>query len=240
LIVIPAIDIKGSRCVRLSQGRMDKETVYSDSPHEVAMNWQSLGASLIHIVDLDGAVEGRPRNIDAIKRVIGSIDVHVQIGGGIRDMQSARTYLGMEKVKRVIIGTSACHDRGFLKELAMEYPGRIAVGIDAKDGLVAVKGWVEVTGQSAISLAKGLEGLDISSIIYTDISRDGMLKGPNIEATKTLASSTTIPVIASGGISCIGDIEAYKGAGIEAVIVGKALYTGSVNLREAISAAKAL
>lgn len=217
---------------------MDAETVYSTDPAEVARNWEKAGARLIHLVDLDGAVEGNAKNLPAIKKIISSIDCPVQIGGGIRNLETAGKYLENPKVKRIIIGTAAHENPEFLRELIKKFPGRIAVGIDAKDGKVAIKGWVKVTDELAADLAKKLEGLGVSCIIYTDISRDGMLTGPNVEATSALAASISIPVVASGGISSIKDIESYKGKkNIEGIIVGKALYSGNISLPDAIKAA---
>ncbi len=236
LIIIPAIDIKDGRCVRLRQGRMNEETVYSETPAEVAIKWESSGASLIHLVDLDGAISGRPLNLKTIKSIIEAINIPVQIGGGIRDEATAGIYLEMPRVKRIILGTSAIKDPALIERLTKKYPGRVAVGIDAKDGFVAIKGWVDVTDERADKLAKQLEGSGVCSIIYTDISRDGMLSGPNVEATKRLARSVDIPVVASGGISSIKDIEAYKGTGIAGIIIGKALYSGSIDLKGAIMA----
>ncbi len=236
MLIIPAIDVKNGRCVRLTQGRMDSETRYSDDPAEVARRWEAAGAELIHLVDLDGAVEGSARNFEVIRRIAGSVKVPVQVGGGIRDIKTAGTYLEMGGVKRIIIGTIAYEDPDLLKELIRRYPGRIAVGIDAKDGNVAIKGWETVTDLKAVTLAKRLEGEGIACIIFTDISRDGTLSGPNVQATQEMARSVRIPVIASGGISSIKDIESYKGTGIQGIIVGKALYAGNVDLREAISA----
>lgn len=239
MLIIPAIDLKQGRCVRLTQGRMDEETVYSTDPARIARGWAGLGASLIHLVDLDGAVEGGARNFSAIREIIDSIDVPVQIGGGIRDEKTARTYLDIERVKRIIIGTAACEDPSLVEALTKRYPGRVAVGIDAKDGMVAIKGWVEVTGEKAVDLARRLEGRGVACIIYTDISRDGMLKGPNVEATREIAESVSIPVVASGGISSIKDIESYRSVRLEGIIIGKALYSGGVDLKEAIKAAGA-
>lgn len=237
MIIIPAIDIKGGRCVRLTQGRMDAETVYSDDPASVAREWASGGARLIHLVDLDGAIEGKGTNYKTITDIISAVDADVQIGGGIRDIETASRYLSFDKVRRVIIGTAACEDPGLLKSLIQKWPGRVAVGIDAKDGLVAIKGWVEVTNQKATELAGRMEGLGVSCIIYTDISRDGTLVGPNVEATKELAQSIGVPVVASGGISSLDDIRAYKGSrNIEGIIVGKALYAKKFTLEEAIKA----
>ncbi len=240
MIILPAIDIKDGRCVRLTQGRMDAETVYSNDPAEVARKWEAQGAGIIHLVDLNGAIEGSAMNFDVIKRIKDSVSIPVQIGGGIRDERTAAIYLEEVGVKRVIIGTAAYEDPEFLKTLTRRYPGRIAVGIDAKDGRVAIKGWVTVTDERAVTLAQRLEGIGVASIIYTDISRDGMLSGPNVEATAEMAESVEIPVIASGGISSVKDIESYKGVPLEGIIIGKALYTGSIDLRDAAAAASAL
>ncbi len=240
MIILPAIDIKDGRCVRLTQGRMDAETVYSNDPTEVARKWETLGAGIIHLVDLNGAIEGSAMNFDVIKRIKESVSIPVQIGGGIRDERTAAVYLEEVGVKRVIIGTAAYEDPEFLKSLTRRYPGRIAVGIDAKDGRVAIKGWVTVTDERAVTLARRLEGIGVASIIYTDISRDGMLSGPNVEATREMAEAVDIPVIASGGISSIKDIESYKGVPLEGIIIGKALYAGSIDLKDAVAAAGAL
>lgn len=238
MIIIPAIDIKDSRCVRLTQGRMDSETVYSTDPSEVARRWASSGAELIHLVDLDGAVEGNAKNYEVIKKIASSMDVPVQVGGGIRDLLTAGLYLNTPGVKRIIIGTAACEDPEFLRALTKKYPGRVAVGIDAKDGRVAIRGWVEVTEERAVDLARRLEGEGVACIIYTDISRDGMLMGPNVEATREIAGSVSIPVIASGGMTSIKDIESYKSVKLEGIIIGKALYSGKIGLKEALAAAK--
>jgi phosphoribosylformimino-5-aminoimidazole carboxamide ribotide isomerase len=240
LLIIPAIDIKGGMCVRLVQGRMEDATVYSDDPAGVARRWESMGAGLIHVVDLDGAVEGGARNLGVVREIAGAINAEVQVGGGIRDEKTAEAYLGMEGVKRIILGTAACKDAGLLKRLASRFPGRVAAGIDAKDGRVAVRGWVEVTDESAAGLAKRLEDSGVSCIIYTDISRDGMLSGPNVEATRVLAAAVSIPVVASGGVASMEDIASYRGVALEGIIVGKALYTGGIALKEAIEAARAL
>jgi len=238
LIIFPAIDIKGGKCVRLTQGRMDAETVYSNEPWEVARKWEALGAEVIHLVDLDGAVEGNPKNLAVVEKITNSVNVPVQIGGGIRDEKTAEAYLSNPKVKRIIIGTAAIENPSLVTTLTARYPGRVAVGIDANDGMVAIKGWVTVTGQKATELAKKLEGAGVACIIYTDISRDGMLTGPNVAATREMAESVNIPVVASGGISSLKDIESYRGVPLEGIIVGKALYSGNLDLTEAIKAAK--
>ena len=240
MLIIPAVDIKNGQCVRLAQGRMDAVTVYSDDPCEIAVKWEVLGAKLIHLVDLDGAVEGAARNYGVIKRIASAVKVPVQIGGGIRDMAAAQDYLSMKNVNRIIIGTAAFQDPEFLRYLTKRYPGRIAAGIDAKDGFVAINGWVTVTDERAVDLARILEGTGMAAIVYTDISRDGMLKGPNVEATREMTEAVNIPIVASGGISAIKDIESYRGVNIEGIIIGKALYTGGVDLKEAMTLAGSL
>ncbi|MEK6727021.1 MAG: 1-(5-phosphoribosyl)-5-[(5-phosphoribosylamino)methylideneamino]imidazole-4-carboxamide isomerase [Deltaproteobacteria bacterium] len=240
MLVIPAIDIKGGKCVRLVQGKMDQETVYSTSPVEVAKKWQSLGAEYLHIVDLDGAVAGEPKNTDAVEAIADAVSIPFQVGGGIRDIEAINLYLTMG-ASRIILGTAALEKTWFVRDVCEQHHGQILVGIDARDGKVAIKGWEELTNKAAIELAKELEDAGVAGIIYTDISRDGMLKGPNIEGTKSLAQSVKIPIIASGGVSNIDDIKRLKeieSAGVVGVITGKAIYTGSLDLREAIKVAK--
>ncbi len=244
MIIIPAIDLKGGSCVRLKQGRMDDDTVYTEPPAEVAGRWEAGGAGLIHVVDLDGAIGGEPANLSAIKEIISAVNIPIEIGGGIRDRATAEKYLAYPEVKRIILGTIAHEDPEFVKALAGEHPGRIAVGIDAKDGKVATKGWVNVTDVTATELAKAFEDAGVACIIYTDISRDGMLTGPNVGATMNLAEAVKIPVIASGGMSTIDDVKEFKkaelgrGVRLEGIIVGKALYSGSIDLKDAISEAR--
>ncbi|HAG51561.1 MAG: 1-(5-phosphoribosyl)-5-[(5-phosphoribosylamino)methylideneamino]imidazole-4-carboxamide isomerase [Deltaproteobacteria bacterium GWC2_42_51] len=240
MLIIPAIDIKDGKCVRLTQGRMDAETVYSENPVEISKKWEEAGAKLIHIVDLDGAIKGIPKNQDTIKKIIQSIKTPVEIGGGIRDLETIKNYLGSQGVKRVIIGTVAQENPQIVEKACKMFPEGIAVGIDAKDGMVATRGWVKVTSEKATDLAKRLESLGITCIIYTDIARDGMLTGPNVKATKEMAHAVNIPVIASGGMSSVKDIEGFKGLKLEGIIIGKALYTGAINLREAIEVAESL
>ena len=238
MLIIPAIDIKQGRCVRLCQGVMSEETEYSKDPSDVAERWANEGAKIIHIVDLDAAIEGTPKNLLTIEKIASSIAVPLQIGGGIRNEKTAERYLDIKGVMRVILGTLALSEPKTVESLARRYPGRIAIGIDAKDGFVAIKGWVEVTKIVAIDLAVKLAGMGVAAIIYTDISRDGMLNGPNVEATKKLVDTIKIPVIASGGVSGINDIRALKEIKAAGVIVGKALYSGAVDLKEAIKAAR--
>lgn len=241
MIVIPAIDLKEGRCVRLEQGLMDKDTVFNDNPAAQAKAWQEQGAELLHIVDLDGAFAGEPKNRSAIESIIKEITIPTQLGGGIRDLATIETYLSLG-ISRVIIGTAAQRNPELVTEACAAFPGRIVVGIDAKDGMVAVQGWAEITGVTAVDLARRFEGMGVSAIIYTDISRDGMLQGPNIAATRTLAEAVAIPVIASGGVSSLADIEqlmAVESSGVTGVITGKAVYTGAIRLAEAIALTKA-
>jgi len=237
MIVIPAIDLKEGKCVRLEQGLMDRDTVFNDDPGAQARAWQDQGAELLHIVDLDGAFAGEPKNRAAIEAIVKAITIPSQLGGGIRDIETIEAYLSLG-LSRVIIGTAAQRNPELVKEACAKFPGRIVVGIDAKDGMVAVQGWAEVTDITAVDLAKKFEGYGVSAIIYTDISRDGMLQGPNLEATKALAEAVAIPVIASGGVSSLRDIEnlmAIEKSGVTGVITGKAVYTGAIKLQEAVA-----
>jgi len=240
MLVIPAIDLKEGRCVRLEQGLMEKDTVYSDDPGAQARSWQEQGGELLHIVDLDGAFAGVPKNKAAIAAIIRALDIPTELGGGIRDLSTIEAYLALG-IDRVILGTVAKENPALVREACAKFPGRIVVGIDAKDGLVAVRGWAEVTEKKATELAKEMEGFGVAAIIYTDIARDGMLQGPNIEATGALAEAISIPVIASGGVSSLQDIRnllAIEAKGVAGVITGKAIYTGSLDLRAAVRIAK--
>jgi phosphoribosylformimino-5-aminoimidazole carboxamide ribotide isomerase len=240
MLIIPAIDLKDGRCVRLLQGRADAVTVYSDRPEDVAKRWQELGAKVIHVVDLDGAFLGTQKNIEGIKNIRRAVSVDVELGGGIRDMERIEMLLGLG-INRVILGTVAIERPELVKEASRRFPGRIIVGIDAKDGLVAVKGWVEVTSVKAKELALKMEEYGAWGIIYTDISRDGMLTGPNIEAIREMVEAVNIPVIASGGVSSIDDIKRLKEIkGLWGVITGKALYTGAIDLKEAMKIGRSI
>ena len=237
MIVIPAIDLKEGKCVRLEQGLMDRDTVFNDNPGAQAKIWQDQGAELLHIVDLDGAFAGEPRNRSAIESIIASLTIPAQLGGGIRDIATIEAYLSLG-LSRVIIGTAAQRNPELVKEACRKFPGKIVVGIDARNGMVAVQGWAEVTDITAVDLARKFEDCGVSAIIYTDISRDGMMGGPNIEATRSLAESIRIPVIASGGVSRLQDIEnlmAIEASGVSGVITGKAIYSGALSLAEAIA-----
>ncbi len=241
MLIIPAVDIKQGRCVRLLQGRMDVETCFSNEPWQMALKWENHGAELIHLVDLDGAVGKKVKNFDSIKKIIKEVNVPVQVGGGIRSAETVKMYLDLG-VSRVIIGSEALYNPDFVKDMCRLFPGRIVVGIDARDGLVAVEGWTKISETSAIDLAKKFEQSGVAAINFTDIHRDGMQTGPNIEETEKLAEAVDIPVVASGGVSSIKDIRnllPLETKGVTGVITGRALYEGSFNLKEAIKIGKA-
>jgi len=234
MLVIPAIDLKDGNCVRLLQGKRDAVTVYSDNPSNTAKQWESYGAKLLHIVDLDGAFSGSQKNLDAIIKIRKSVKITLQVGGGIRNIGTLLN-LFSAGIDRVIIGTAAIEDPEFLTHACNKYPGRVLIGIDAKNGMVAIKGWEEVTSISARELAKRLEMFGVAGIIYTDINRDGMLSGPNIEATRKMVEGVKIPVVASGGISSMEDIKnLMQIKGLWGAITGKAIYSGALDLKEAI------
>jgi phosphoribosylformimino-5-aminoimidazole carboxamide ribotide isomerase len=238
--IIPAIDIKNGNCVRLLQGRMDAETVYSHDPVKIAVQWQNEGAQIIHIVDLDGAVEKTPKNLNLIREIIQSVDVDIQVGGGIRDEETIALYIE-SGVTRVVIGTEAVKNPKLVVDACKRYPGRIIVGIDARNGMVSIEGWTQTTDVPAVDLARRFEDSGVCAVNFTDIQRDGMQSGPNIEETRKLAQAMTIPVVASGGVSGIEDIKKLlllEEYGVVGVITGKALYAGAMSLNEAILLAK--
>lgn len=238
MLLIPAIDLHEGKCVRLLKGERDKETVYNANPVEVALTWQSQGAKLLHLVDLDGAFAGKPANSAVIAKIVSSLDVPVQLGGGIRDAEIVKGALNLG-VSRVILGTAAVENPDLVRELVARYGKRILVGIDAREGIVAVKGWVETSCWEAVDFAREMQRNGVEEIIYTDISRDGTLEGPNVEAMGQMAAALQIPVIASGGVSSLEDLYALKeisSRGISGVIVGQALYTGRFTLPEALVA----
>lgn len=231
MIFFPAVDIKGGKCVRLSQGMADKETVYGENPADRASLWESKGAEYIHVVDLDGAFEGVRKNREIIKEITQRVKAPVQLGGGIRTIEDIEDVLSLG-VKRVILGTSVAQRKGFAEEAIKKYGDRIAVSIDAKSGYVALEGWVKVTDIKAVDLAKELERVGLKTLIYTDIAKDGMLSGPNFEEIKTLKENVNIDIIASGGVSTKEDILKLKGLGVYGAIIGKALYNGNLELEE--------
>jgi len=240
LIIIPAVDLKEGRCVRLSQGRMDQESVYSEHPVEMAKHWESKGAERLHVVDLNGAVMGKPIHRSLIGEITQSLRIPIEVGGGIRNMATIEDYLS-SGVRWVILGTAAFKNRSFVEEACRQFPERVILGIDARGGKVAIQGWNEVVSLEAIDLAKQFEGKRLSSIIFTDIERDGMSTGLNFESTRRLSGSTSIPVIASGGVSRIEDIKRLlelEPEGIVGVIIGRALYTGTLDLEEAVRLTK--
>jgi len=236
MLLIPAIDLKEGKCVRLRQGRMEDDTVFSDDPVAVAGRWVEAGARRLHLVDLDGAFAGKPKNAEVIHRIVEAYpDVPVQIGGGIRDEDTIQAYLEAG-VQYVIIGTKAVSEPHFVRDVAIEFPGHIIIGLDAKDGRVAIDGWSKLSRHDVIDLAKKFEANGVSAIIYTDISRDGMMQGVNVEATAKLARSVNIPIIASGGITNLDDIRALGAVaheGIMGAITGRAIYEGTLDFAEA-------
>lgn len=234
--IIPAIDIRGGKAVRLRQGRADDVTVFADSPLEVARRFASEGAARLHVVDLDGAFLGKPVNDEIIGRIAAAVDVPVQVGGGVRNFETASRYF-RKGVSRVVLGTTIVREPGEVMRITKAYPGRVAAGIDAREGKVAIRGWVEVTGLLAVDFAREMEKTGIACFIYTDILRDGMLSGPNLESIRAFARGLAAPVIASGGISSLDDVarlRAMEGDGVAGVIIGRALYDGSVSLADAL------
>jgi len=244
MIIIPAIDLKEGKCVRLKQGLMDQSTIFSENPAEMARKWVNLGAKRLHLVDLDGAFAGKPINDEAVRSIVSEVgnDIPIQLGGGIRNLNTVENFLN-SGVDSVIIGTAAVTNPGFLHEACYAFPGQIIVGLDAKDGDVAINGWAKLTGHNVIDLAQKFEEYGVESIIYTDIGRDGMMGGVNIEATVKLSESLKIPVIASGGVSSIRDIEMLcdvSNIGIRGVITGTAIYEGTLDFKKAQELAERL
>ncbi|WP_433944989.1 1-(5-phosphoribosyl)-5-[(5-phosphoribosylamino)methylideneamino]imidazole-4-carboxamide isomerase [Paenibacillus sp. SN-8-1] len=240
-IIYPAIDIRDGKCVRLVQGDYARETIYNDNPVEVAKSWEAQGGEFIHLVDLDGAKAGHPVNDALIGEIARSVQVPVQVGGGIRTVNDVERLLGLG-VSRLIIGTAAIEDREFTESVLGQYGDKVAIGIDARNGLVATRGWLETSEVQAEVLAKELAAKGAETFIFTDISRDGMMQGPNVEAIRALAEASGKTVIASGGVTVQEDLiklAAHAGQGVGGAIVGKALYTGSVDLAKAIQALKA-
>ena len=237
MLIIPAIDLKDGHCVRLQQGVMASATVFSDDPAQAASRWAKAGARRIHVVDLNGAIAGKPKNENAIRAIVASVDsdIPIQLGGGIRDLETIEAYLD-DGVSYVIIGTAAVKNPGFLHEACDAFPGHIVVGLDAKDGKVATDGWSKLTGHDVVDLAKRFQDYGVEAVIYTDIGRDGMLTGVNIEATVRLAQALTVPVIASGGLANLEDVKklcAIEAEGVVGVIAGRSIYQGTLDFAAA-------
>ncbi len=240
MLIIPAIDLRDGRCVRLIQGRLDQELVFSDNPVEVALNWQQRGAEWIHVVDLDGAFAGQMKNLEWIKAIVNNVQIPIQVGGGIRSLDTVRQLLDLG-VGRVILGTAAIDDPEMVKQAAAEFDERILVGIDGRDGRVVIEGWDKTSEKNILDLGREVESYGIKRIVLTDIRRDGMLKGPNVEGTREMGLACNLKILASGGISSLEDIRSLKALepyGVEGVIIGRALYSGVVVLEEALDVAK--
>jgi len=236
--VIPAVDIKGGKCVRLYQGRADQEKVYYENPIEVAKMWEEMGAPRLHVVDLDGAFEGVPKNLPIVKEIVEELSIPVQFGGGVRTMRALEELFKVG-VDRVILGTVVVEEPELFEEMVKAFPGKLVVGIDAKNGIATTKGWTEVSGIPAVELAKKSDQLDIWGFVYTDISRDGTLTSPNFKEVERFASSISHPVIASGGVARVEDlVKLSKIENVAGAIVGKALYEGTVDLKEALELLK--
>jgi len=237
MLIIPAIDIKDGKCVRLQQGEMQSATVFSDRPGQTATKWKELGAQRLHVVDLNGAFAGKPKNAAAIKEIVAAMgDIPIQLGGGIRDLETIERYLD-DGITCIVIGTAAVKSPGFLHEACDAFPGHIIVALDAKEGKVATDGWSKLTGHDVIDLARRFQDYGVEAVLYTDIGRDGMLTGVNIDATVKLAKELTIPVIASGGLSNLDDVkrlQAVEDEGIMGVIAGRSIYEGTLDFKQAL------
>ena len=242
MLIIPAIDVKDGRCVRLREGKMDTATVFSDNPVEMAKHWAAQGARRLHIVDLNGAIAGRPKNEKIIREMVAAVGdkAAVQVGGGIRDLDTIESYLDAG-VTYIVIGTAAVKNPGFLSDACYAFPGHVIAGLDAKEGKVAVEGWSKMTGHDVVDLAKKFEDYGIEALVYTDIGRDGMMSGINIDATLRLAQATKAPIIASGGLNSVEDVQAVCAKlvpeGVIGAIAGRALYEGKLDLKKAQAAA---
>jgi phosphoribosylformimino-5-aminoimidazole carboxamide ribotide isomerase len=242
MLIIPAIDIKDGQCVRLKQGDMKSATVFSDDAGAMARHWVDAGAKRLHVVDLNGAFAGKPRNEAAIKAIVGAVgnDIPIQLGGGIRDLETVERYLD-DGITYIVIGTAAVKNPGFLHEACDAFPGHVIVGLDARDGKVATDGWSKLTGHDVIDLAKRFQDYGVEAVIYTDIGRDGMMTGINIEATVRLAKALTIPVIASGGLNSLDDVKklcAVEDEGIVGAVAGRAVYEGALDFKKALALAE--
>ncbi|MDO4570248.1 MAG: 1-(5-phosphoribosyl)-5-[(5-phosphoribosylamino)methylideneamino]imidazole-4-carboxamide isomerase [Planctomycetia bacterium] len=229
--IIPAIDLRGGKCVRLRQGDYNQETVFSDDPAEMAMRWVDLGGDFLHLVDLDGARDGSLANLDAIERIVSAVHVPCELGGGIRSEDAIRRMLDLG-LRRLVVGTLAIRQPQWFKEMCAKFPRKLVLGIDARDGFVATDGWLETSQTSAISLAQQFDDVPLDAIIYTDIATDGMMSGANVPAMREMKDAVRVPVVASGGVSSIEDVRRLSEAGLDACIIGRALYEGAIDLRD--------
>jgi phosphoribosylformimino-5-aminoimidazole carboxamide ribotide isomerase len=237
--ILPAIDLLGGRCVRLRQGDYQQVTEFSDDPAAVATSFLNAGARWLHVVDLDGAKAGEPRNLDSVRAIVAAVGqkMAVEVGGGIRTGDTAATLIDAG-VRRIIVGSKAIANLSWLKELADRFPNRVALGVDARGGKVAVQGWLEETGRTALDVVAAVEGLSLAAIIYTDIGRDGMMAGPNVEATVAVVKASRFPVIASGGVTTVDDVLRLKQAGAAGAIIGRAIYEGTITIEAALEASR--
>jgi phosphoribosylformimino-5-aminoimidazole carboxamide ribotide isomerase len=233
----PAIDLLGGKCVRLQQGDYARETVFADDPAAMAVSFQEAGARHLHLVDLDGARAGRPMNLDAVRAILGAVDLECELGGGVRDEATIESLLDLG-LSRLVLGTSALKRPDWFADMCRKFPHQFALGVDARNGLVATDGWLETSDQSAIAVVERFAGLPLASVIYTDIATDGMLQGPNVEAMRDMQQSTALPVIASGGVTTAEDVAALAAAGLAGAIVGRALYAGTLTLPAALAVAQ--
>ena len=234
--ILPAIDLRGGKCVRLRQGDYNQETVFGERPAEMAKHWVEQGGTFLHLVDLDGAKDGAPSNLEAIREIVRTVEVPCELGGGIRNEETIRMLLGLG-LERLVIGTLALREPDWFRAMCEKFPGRLVLGIDAKNGFVATDGWLEVSQQQAITLAQQFETLPLAAIVYTDIATDGMMKGPNVSAMREMKQAVNVPIVASGGVTTVADIVQLRDAGLDACIVGRALYEGTIQLPEALQKA---
>jgi phosphoribosylformimino-5-aminoimidazole carboxamide ribotide isomerase len=239
MLILPAIDLLGGRCVRLRQGDYQQETVFDEDPTAVALRFQKAGAQWLHVVDLDGARAGEPKNLDAIRAIAKAVSqtMSVEVGGGIRTTDTAAALFQMG-IRRVIVGSRSVSNPEWLGELAAQFPGRVALGVDARGGRVAVQGWLEDSGRTLTDVLKTVAAFQLAAIIYTDIAQDGMMSGPNVEGTAALVKASRFPIIASGGVTTVDDIRRLKAVGVAGAIIGRALYEGTIRLEEALAAAQ--
>lgn len=234
--ILPAIDLRGGKCVRLRQGDYAQETVFGDDPAQMAQHWVELGGQFLHLVDLDGAKDGAPTNLEAIRAIVKTVGVPCELGGGIRNEETIRSLLELG-LNRLVIGTLALRQPDWFSEMCREFPNRLVLGIDARNGYVATDGWLETSQTKAIELAEQFNGLPMAAIVYTDIATDGMMKGSNVPAMKEMKDAVSVPVVASGGVTTLEDVRKLKDAGLDAAIIGCALYEGTIHLPDALKLA---